>query len=299
MSGTRSPGLGRALRARAGALAAAPAWRHPQLRPRIVLAALAGLVLLLAGWLWLRDSSLVAVRTVEVSGIAGSQAPAVRAVLEEAARSMTTLHVRRGALETAVAPFAAVKRLEVSADFPHTLRIHVVTNAAVGVVLVDGRRIPVTSDGTLLRDVAAPAGLPTIPLRTPQAGTRLTDRTALAAIALLADAPEPLRARVQWVRTTAAHGLTAQLAHGPVLWFGDADRLVAKWAAAAAVLADPQAAGASSINLFVPERPAVGGLAVGAPATGESDIPTPPPGSTTTTAAPTLDTTTTDSQAQP
>jgi cell division protein FtsQ len=47
------------------------------------------------------------------------------------------------------------------------------------------------------------------------------------------------------------------------------------------VLADPQAAGARSVDVSVPERPAVGGLPEGAPATGESDVPTPPPDLTT------------------
>jgi cell division protein FtsQ len=286
--------LGRALR---GALAAAGDMRRPQ--PRTLLALGAALVLLVAGWLWLRDSSLVAVRSVEVSGVSGPQATRVRVALEEAARSMTTLHVRKDALETAVAPFSVVKRIEVTTGFPHTMRIHVVTNVAVGAVVVDGRRIAVTSDGTLLRDVHAPAGLPSIPAGAVPAGARVTERAAAAAVAALGAAPSALRSHVERVTTTAAHGLTIQIAHGPVLWFGDADRLAAKWAAAAAVLADPQAAGASTIDVSAPERPAVGGLPGGAPAAGESDIPTPPPGSMTTPVDPTAVDPGTTAQATP
>lgn len=262
--------------------AARVALRRPH--PRTLLAAGAALALLLAGWFWLRDSSLVGVRTVEVSGVTaerGTQGAKVRAALEEAGRSMTTLHVRRDALDTAVAPFSVVKRLEVESDFPRTLRIHVVTNVAVGAVVVDGRRIAVTSDGTLLRDVAAPASLPEIPLRGVPAGDRVTEAAARAAVAALAAAPDPLRPRVEGIVTTRAHGLELQLAHGPVLWFGSAERLSAKWAAAAAVLADPDAAGARSIDVTAPERPAAGGLPEGAPATGESDVPTLPEGVTT------------------
>lgn len=281
---TRRPlphAFGRALR---NARASAGGVRRPQ--PRTLLALGAVLMLLVAGWLWLRNSSLVAVRTVEVSGVSGPQATPVRLALEEAARSMTTLHVRTDALETAVAPFSLVKRIEVATGFPHTMRIHVVTNVAVGAVVVDGRRIAVTSDGTLLRDVAASPGLPAIPARAVPAGARVTERAAAAAVAALGAAPPALRAHVGRVTTTAEHGLTIQIAHGPVLWFGDADRLAAKWAAAAAVLADSQAAGASSINVSAPERPAVGGLPDGASATGESDIPTPPPGTDATTTDP-------------
>jgi cell division protein FtsQ len=255
-----------------------PALGRPQ--PRTLLAAGAALVLLLAGWFWLRDSSLVAVRTVEVTGIDGTQGVRVRAALEEAARSMTTLHVRRSALETATEPFSIVKRIEVSTDFPHTMQIHVVTNVAVGAIVVDGRRIAVTSDGTVLRDVTAPASLPEIPLRSAPAGARVTERTAVAAVAALGSAPAALRERVEAVRTTVERGLELQLAHGPLLVFGSAERFDAKWAAATAVLADPEAAGASAIDVTAPERPAVAGLPDGAPATGESDLPTMPEGAT-------------------
>lgn len=259
-------------------LRALPQLQRPQ--PRVLLAAGAALVLLLVGWFWLRDSSLVAVRTVEISGIDGAQGTRVRAALEEAARSMTTLHVRQGALDTAAEPFSLVKRLEVSTDFPHTMRIHVVTNVAVGAIVDGGRRIAVTSDGTLLRDVTAPAGLPDIPVRSAPVGERLTGATPLAAVAALAAAPAALRERVQAVRATTTRGLTLQLAHGPLLVFGSGERLAAKWAAAAAVLADPAAAGASEINVTAPERPSVSGLPDGAPATGESDVPTLPQSAT-------------------
>jgi cell division protein FtsQ len=292
VSGGRSfvrsaPGLARALR-RDGAIRlgrpAAAALRRPQ--PRTLAALVAVLVLGLAGWFWLRDSSLVAVHTVQVSGIGGAEAPQVRAALEQAARSMTTLHVRREALDSAVAPFSVVRDLEVSTGFPHTLRIHVVTNVAVGALAVDGRRIAVTFDGTLLRDVSATAGLPMIQLRSAPGGRRLTDPPALAAVAALGAAPAPLRSRVSRALTTRAHGLTIQLAHGPVLWLGDATRLGAKWAAIAAVLADKVAAGASYVDVTVPERPAAGGLAGGTPATGSSDVPTPPAGTTAGAGAP-------------
>ncbi len=281
-----------------------PAWlpaavRRP--RPQTLVLAAVTLALLVAGWFWLRDSSLVAVRTVEVGGLSGPQAGRIEAALDEAARSMTTLHVREDALTTAVANFSLVKRIEVTTDFPHTMRIHVVTNVAVGAVLVDGRRIAVTSDGTLLRDVSASARLPTIPVHATPTGTRLTERGAVTAVAALGAAPAPLRRRVADVVTTAAHGLTIRLANGPVVYFGDGSRLVAKWAAAAAVLADAQAAGASTIDVTAPERPAVAGVAGGAPATGESDIPTPPPGSeaTTSTTATTPESTATTSTGLP
>ncbi len=250
----------------------------PRPRLRVLLAAVAALALLLTGWFWLRDSSLVAVRRVEVTGVPGAQGAHIRVALEQAARSMTTLHVRRGALDTAVAPFSLVKRIEVATDFPHAMRIHVVTNVAVGAVVVDGRRIAVTSDGTLLRDVTAPATLPQIPLQSTPAGERLTEPAAVAAVAALGAAPRALRTRVEGVVPDSEGGLTIQLAHGPLLVFGSGERLTAKWAAAAAVLADPDAAGATSIDVSAPERPGVAGFSDGASATSESDMPAIPGG---------------------
>ena len=67
------------------------------------------IVVLVVGWLWLRDSSLVAVERVTVTGASGPDAPRVRSALERAGLDMTTLHVRDGALRTAVEPFAAVE----------------------------------------------------------------------------------------------------------------------------------------------------------------------------------------------
>jgi cell division protein FtsQ len=262
-----------------GAATANPRLRRPRLRTLLAAGLLAAL--LAAGWFWLRDSSLVAVRDVEISGVAGAKGARVRAALDQAARSMTTLHVRREALDAAVAPYPLVKDLEVDTDVPHAMRIHVVTNVAVGAILAAGRRIPVTSDGTLLRDVSTKRSLATITLRTPPGGRRLTGAAALAAVQALAAAPDALRPHIESAATTRAHGLTLQLANGPVLWFGDDRRLAAKWAAAAAVLADPNAAGARSIDVSEPARPAVGGLPDGVPAGGQSDVPALPDTSTT------------------
>lgn len=250
--------------------------RRPRLRTVLALAVLTALVV--AGWFWLRDSSLVAIKTVNVTGITGSQAADVTDAIEEAGRSMTTLHLRQDQLETAVAPFSIVKRIEVSTDFPNTLSVHVVTNVAVGAVVVDERPIPVTADGTLLRDVAPRDDLPEVPLRNAPGGDRLAEATALRALAALGAAPAALRARVEQVGSTPEHGLELQLADGPDIWFGDGRELAAKWAATAAVLADPEVQGASYVDVTAPGRPAVGGLPDGAPATGSSDVPELPEG---------------------
>lgn len=276
-SAARPPlGLGRMLRRTGGSASRTRRLRRPRVRMLLLLAVAA--VLLGTGWFWLRDSSLVAVKDVQVTGLTGSQEGDIRGALEEAASSMTTLHVREETLRTAVAPYSIVKDIEIATDFPRGMRIHVVSNVAVGAVELGGRATPVTADGTLLRDVTASTGLPTVPLHGTPAGSRLKEGEALTALAALGAAPASLRTRVASVQTTREHGLELQLSNGPVLWFGNGERLVAKWAATAAVIADLEAAGASYVDVAAPERPAVGGLPDGAPTTGESDLPEPPAG---------------------
>ncbi len=89
---------------------------------------------------------------------------------------------------------------------------------------------------------------------------RLGDRSALAVVRLLGAAPEALRTRA--VRAGDGRGgLVVVLRDGPRLRFGGPDRLAAKWAAAARVLADPGSRGAEYLDLRLPDRPVAGRLA--------------------------------------
>jgi cell division protein FtsQ len=213
--------------------------------------------LLLGGWLWLRDSSLVAVTRVKVTGVVGPDAGAIRGALVGAAHGMTTLDVDMGQLRTAVTPFPVVAGLRVTTQFPHGMQIRVIERPPVAIVTVAGRNVPVAGDGTLIHDMPATASLPVVPLTVPPGGPRLTG-PALLAVKLLAAAPLPLLARVSQVTTVSGHGLVAQLRGGPSVYFGDASSARAKWLAAAAVLADPGSNGASYIDVTDPVRPAAG-----------------------------------------
>jgi cell division protein FtsQ len=225
---------------------------------RGVVWALAILALVIAGGMWLRDSSLVAVNRVTVTGLTGPQAAKITSQLDSAARDMTTLHVRGDQLRAVTEPYPVVKDVRVSTDFPHGLRIEVVENTPVAAISVNGSRTPVTADGRIIRG-AAQTDLPIVPLKVAPTGASVVDATARHAIAALAAAPEVLRARVTRASTTHDGGLTLALRDGPELRFGGADRLAAKWAAAAAVLASGQASGATYLDLRYPERPAAGG----------------------------------------
>jgi cell division protein FtsQ len=239
--------------------AALPRTRAVPRLPRAAVWAIAGLALLVAGGLWLRDSRLVAVDQVTVTGLTSPESARIATLLENAARDMTTLHVRQDQLEAVVAPYPVVKAVRAEPDFPHGMRITVVENTPVAVVMAGGDKTPVAGNGRLLPGADARA-LPVVPLKAPAAGDHVVDRAAMQAVAALAAAPPPLRERVLHTSTTRQGGLTLALRNGPELRFGGADRLAAKWAAAAAVLADTASAGASYVDLRYPERPAAGGL---------------------------------------
>jgi cell division protein FtsQ len=230
----------------------------PRRRVRVALlsAILLG-ALLLGAWLWLRDSSLVAVTRVKVTGVSGPDAGTIRGALVGAARGMTTLDVSMSQLRSAVAPFPIVADLRVSTQFPHGMRIRVIERPPVAMVAVAGRNIAVASDGTLLHDFVVSSPLPLVPLPVPPGGPRVTN-PALQAVKLLAGAPAQLLAKVAQVTTMHGHGLVAQLRAGPNVYFGNASSARAKWIAATAVLADPGSAGASYVDVTDPVRPAAG-----------------------------------------
>ncbi|HYP48264.1 MAG TPA: cell division protein FtsQ/DivIB [Thermoleophilaceae bacterium] len=223
---------------------------------------LAAACALLAGlyMAWLRDSGLVRVERVTVTGLTSADAPRLRSALTSTARTMTTLNVDRERLERAVAGYPVVRGLEVEADFPRGLAVRVIEHHPAAIALVGGSRVPVAGDGTLLRGLPVQGRLPTVRAEQGVSGEKLADRDALAATRLSGAAPDSLRERLSEVRRTRARGFVARMREGPELIFGSATRLRSKWAAAARVLADPGSRGASYIDLRLPERPAAGGV---------------------------------------
>lgn len=206
------------------------------------------------GWSWLRDSSLVQVEQVRVTGLTTRDAPAIQRTLREAALRMTTLNYSEADLKRAVEPFPAVESVSVDADLPHKLVISVREHQPVAVLVSgDGRRVAVASDGTLLpheRDV----NLPAVKVDAIPGDGHLGKGAESGLVRVISGAPEELRPLL--IRAyRAPDGVRVALDGGPTLRFGAPIRLAAKWAAAARVLADTPAAGAASLDLRIPERP--------------------------------------------
>jgi cell division protein FtsQ len=253
----------------------------PRMRRR-VLAVLAVCAALAGGYqFWLRDSPLVGVEDVKVTGLTTKDAARVRAALVSEAHTMTTLHVQQSELEHAIAAYPVVRALQVQADFPHRLEIHVVEHRPAA--MVGG--LPVAGDGTILRGLPVEGRLPAIETSGNLDGDRLSEPAALHAARVAGGAPAALRGRLERIEVRAEQGIVVEVRDGPELIFGDARRVHAKWIAAVRVLADPAAAGASYIDVRLPGRPAAGGLpaATVAPvAPAGSELLAPPVGAETT-----------------
>jgi cell division protein FtsQ len=227
-------------------------------RRSVILSALLA-ALLLGAWFWLRDSSLVAIKRVTITGVSGPDAAQIRAALSKAARNMTTLHIRMDQFHMAVGPYPVVKYLQADTSFPHSVRLRVIEEIPVATVTVAGRATAVAGDGTLLRDMRPSPKLPVVPVGAPPGGSRVSQPDALHAVTLLGAAPYQLLAQIEKVTTQPQHGLVAQLRNGPSVYFGDPGRFAAKWIAAGAVLADAGSAGAAYLDVSDPERPVAGG----------------------------------------
>jgi cell division protein FtsQ len=233
--------------------------------------------LLAGGWLWLRQSSFVSVQRVHVSGARGADAHAIDAALTAAARRMSTLAVDSGALRAAVAAYPAVSGVRVRSHFPHGLSIDVIEQPAVAALTVAGTKTAVAANGVVLGPGAVSGSLPLLTgASLPAPGQRLHDTTLLGAVTLLGAAPSPLAKRVTRAYSSSK-GLTFELSGGLRAYFGDATRAHAKWLALAAVLAEQSSAGASYVDVRVPERPAAGGLTLSPEGTAEGESSTTAP----------------------
>lgn len=242
-------------------------------------------LLLIAVYVVLRTTSLSAVENVTIVGVEGPNASETRRALEQAAVGQSTLGFDAGALRDAVADMPSITGVDVHTRFPHGVQVEVHQRVAVGALSVNGRKIAVATDGTLLPEWDA-GDLPIVNGGRATGGRLVAEHRAAATI--LAGAPEALRAKTARIDKSTI----VRLADGPALLFHDADRVAAKWLAATAVLADPSSVGATWIDLRVPERPVAGsGAPPVTPAAGErardlrAGAATPAPTTSTVTGA--------------
>jgi cell division septal protein FtsQ len=230
---------------------------------RILLAAGAAALLALVwfGWNWFRDSSLVQVRHVEISGVSNSpDAAAIRRTLRQAALRQTTLDVNPAELRDAVAGYPVVRSVSASGNFPSTLEVEVNEYLPVAALTgPDGKSVPVAYDGTLLPRVAK-RKLPAVAVAATPARDGFETRRVRVLVSVLAAAPAPLRPQLERAYLDEERGIVVAMRDGPTLELGTSRRLPAKWASAARVLAAASSSGADEIDVRLPERPSASGF---------------------------------------
>ena len=267
------------------ALALGPHGRRRLVALLLVAAALGSLYMF-----WLRDSSLVRVNRVSITGVSVTpDGIRVRSKLESAAKHMTTLHVNPDALRRAVADEPTVHSLSIQPDFPHRLKISVVENQPIALLVSPSRSVAAAPDGTVLDGSKLPAGLPVVHVASLPTGIRLPLGATRDRVAVAGAAPRRLLAKVDSIAIEPGRGAVALLQDGPPVIFGRPVNLAEKWAAAVAVLAQRSSAGASYIDVRMPERPVAGGLGLQqdsqAPVQAGGIVPAAPPQSSAGTFA--------------
>jgi cell division protein FtsQ len=245
----------RPLRALRGAFTAV-SWRY-RLGVLVILAAMVA-----AGYfLWLRDSSLVAVTHVEVAGVRSGDREQIVSELTRVAERQTTLHADPAAIEKAAAAFPTVESVSVDPNFPNGMTIQITERPPALLVQSDGRQVPAAADGTMLAGVAVEGSknLPVLEAGHIPAGA--LDGDALQQGLVLGAAPPPLRPLIEKIDYGKDYGVEVTLRGGIPVRFGSGSRAAEKWASAAAVLADPKLDSLTYLDVRVPERPAAGGAA--------------------------------------
>ncbi len=233
--------------------------RHNRLALRLTLCALVALPLLGGGWLWLRDSSLVSVRHVHITGVHGAEALEVRQALDNAAVRMTTMDFKMSALRSAVSSLPIVGALHVRASFPHSVSISVSERPPVAALLSAGQRTAVAADGTVLGPALLSSSLPTVNGKVePPAGARPHEATVLAAVSVLGAAPPALAPFVVRV-FDGSEGLTVAMRNGLLVYFGNSMRPHAKWLSLARVL-ELTGRGGRMVRRRAPARASSSGL---------------------------------------
>lgn len=226
-----------------------PSWRS--LAVGVVLLALA-----FAGYFIARETSLFAVRTVEVTGAPPPLAQEIRRALEPLA-GKSLLEVGADDVQRHLGKLPNVAAASYDRAFPHTLRVFVRAEQPLAVLRVGAKGWLVSAAGRVLRDLPHP-GLSSLPrIWLPRSASvseaaTLADDQGVRAVAALAEMRAiPIGSPVRDVVADEG-GLTLQLRTGLEVRLGDASVLRLKLAVARRIL--PLLTAPGYLDVSVPAR---------------------------------------------
>jgi cell division septal protein FtsQ len=228
--------------------------------PRSLLVALAIVLAAGAAYFGARETSIFAVRTLDVRGGTPALRAQVRAALApEVGRSL--LRVGSDDVGQRLAPVSGVRTFRYDRRFPGTLEVVVSAERPVLIVRQGKTAFLVSSTGRVIRSLAHPhlSSLTRLWLPTkadaPVVGTDLPPSEAAAAMAVAPLRSAPLPGHVESVKSDGTQ-LTLTLASGFEVRLGDIGDLRLKLAIARRILSiTAAAAGSGYVDVSVPERP--------------------------------------------
>lgn len=180
----------------------------------LVVAVLVGL-----GWL-LGFSSVLDVRTVEVTGAQKSDAPAIEQIAQQE-QGRPLARVDAGEMSARIIDeVPGVKEVDVDRGWPHTLNVKVTSRVPVLAVRQDEGFRLLDVHGVVIRTVAsAPKDVPTV---TAQGNAEVSGHGVKAARGMLRALPEDMRDRVRDVTVDGADQVSFRLGSTTIVW-GDAE----------------------------------------------------------------------------
>lgn len=225
-----------------------------------MLAWFVALAALLAGlFMLVRDTPLVEVREVAVTGLSQDYDQAAREAVIDEARNMTTLNFSTDRIEETLAEFADVAQVDVTRHIPHGVSIDVQIRRPVLLARVSGKTVLLAQTGEVMDARYLKSGVPKLDVTGRVVDGRLAGGKGLSAVKVLGAAPQALMAKVKNIRFGKL-GIVVGMEGGLDLYFGSAKGAASKWKDAATVLASGKASGAAYLDLRVPGRVAIGGL---------------------------------------
>ncbi len=199
----------------------------------VVLLAAAGLVV--AGHLLLTRTELFTVRAVEVAGVTGAAADAVRAAAA-VPPGTPLVEVDTDAITRRIAAMPGIGVVEVSRHWPSTVHLEVAERAAVAITSGLGdRRLVDTAGNPYAAAPDPPPALPVLEVVAPAPD----DPATVAALRVLGALPEPVRGELEAVAASAPDAITLRLTGDRTVHWGSSERSDRKAAVLVPLLTQP------------------------------------------------------------
>lgn len=215
---------------------ARPARAAPQMSRKLMLCILAGVVVLAGAAAWLvLFSSVLGVRTVDVTGTRGDTSAAVRdiAAIPE---GQPLARLDTDAITDRLMALPQVESVSVQRSWPSTVRIAVVERTPVALVDLDGAQWLIDSHGVLFAQVTTPP--PGIPLLEVERASA-QDRATLAAVQVIGVLPADVRERLARVSAATPDSVVLHMVGGRTVIWGSAENSERKAIVLAGVFSQP------------------------------------------------------------